>query len=740
MKKLLFLTTFLAIFAPPSVSWAKHIVGGEITYRFVSRTGNTVRLAFEMRIYRDCNSVESAGYDDPAYIGIFGRNSGALIESFGVRREPIQRVAAPNYPCLIPPDICVEEAAYRWEKDLPINAEGYNVVYQRCCRNETITNIMRPGDFGATYNVEITREALIAGNSSPTFRSFPPTIICANSPLNFDHGAIDAEGDRVTYEFCQPLAGGGKENVAGCTATQPNPPCFPPPNTIIFRAPSYSATQPMGGNPIVSINSQTGLITGTPTVIGQFVVGVCVREFRNGVLMSVLRRDFQFNVASCKPKVEGIVGADTVITRNFINRICGANTHKVNNLSLDRSFITNFYFLINLGGGAPTRFNDWEPTITFPDTGIYTGKLLLNPNTTCADSINLTFNVAPPITTEFTYSYDTCVAGAIDFRDRSFVAGPGVAKRLWEFEPLKFDSTLTPQYQYQQPGIKPVKLTITDTKGCQKQIIKNITWYPVPAFLVVEPTTFVGCTPAEIVFKNLSKPIDSTYKVEWTFGDGGTSNKISPIYVYKTPGIYSVGLKITSPIGCSISNNYPNWINIKQGAAADFTYTPTQLTSFNNTAIFKDRSLFTNRWNWRIDDNFGTNIQNPVYTFQDTGVHKVRLIASNQFGCSDTLIKYLDVIPQVTYFLPNVFSPNGDGKNEEFQGVGFFDGMKDFKMKILNRWGEVVFETNTPDTGWNGQKNNTGQLSPQDVYLCIVTYTTPRGEKSELKGYATLLR
>jgi gliding motility-associated-like protein len=98
------------------------------------------------------------------------------------------------------------------------------------------------------------------------------------------------------------------------------------------------------------------------------------------------------------------------------------------------------------------------------------------------------------------------------------------------------------------------------------------------------------------------------------------------------------------------------------------------------------------------------------------------------------------VIPEVRYFLPNAFSPNGDGSNDGFRGNGMMEGARDFVFRIWNRYGEMLFETNDPFEAWNGRKNNTGDLSAQGVYVVVVTYTTPRGEKKELRGFATLVK
>ena len=117
-----------------------------------------------------------------------------------------------------------------------------------------------------------------------------------------------------------------------------------------------------------------------------------------------------------------------------------------------------------------------------------------------------------------------------------------------------------------------------------------------------------------------------------------------------------------------------------------------------------------------------------------------QLIVTHPSGCPDTAFKTIDVVPLVTYHMPNAFSPNGDGRNDLFKGVGVLTGMSDFKMTIWNRWGELMFATTDPSEGWNGLKMNNGQEAIVGVYVYQVEYIDPRGDKQALKGYATLLR
>jgi PKD repeat protein len=657
----------LAILGDPSVLRAKHIVGGEITYKFISGDGVTSnRYQFTMRIYRDGNTQGGAQLDPTATIGIFNATTGRFIESFGQPISTITELAVPSYPCLVPPDVKVQEGLYIWEKELPVISGTYLFIYQRCCRNETIFNVVRPGDVGASYTVEITGAAQRAKNNSPVFKKFPPTVICAGEPLKFDHSASDTEGNQLVYEFCQPLGGGGKIGSFACDGVTPNPPCYPPFSDVVFNT-GYTALRPMAGNPIIKIDRNTGLITGIPETIGQFVVGVCVSEYNaSGQLLTVMRRDFQFNVAECKPLVRGNVKADSIAGNTYFIKACGDNAVTIDNRSLEQVNINDFSFNINIQGQVKT-FKTWQPTISFPDTGVYRGNLLLNPGTQCADTIYLVFTIAPSVKSDFSFTYDTCIAGPIKFTDKS-TSGSTLTSWRWNFNDGTVSTLKNPEHLYQTPGRKDVTLTVKNGRGCSGDLTQTINWQPVPPLLVIEPSTFNGCTPAKVVFTNLSRPIDSTYTIKWNFGDTTSSSAISPTHVYQNPGTYSVSLEVTSPIGCKTSRSFSDWIKVKQGSIADFDFSPKSITNFANTVSFMDKSRFTTRWQWFFDTKGYSGLQNPTFKFRDTGVYKVTLITANQFGCTDSISKLLDVIPQVTYFLPNAFTPNDDGTNDDFRG------------------------------------------------------------------------
>ena len=556
-------------------------------------------------------------------------------------------------------------------------------------------------------------------------------------------------GHQLIYEFCSPLTGGGPVGTdqnpgdsRGCDGIRPDPArCEPPRDPVVFRAPDFSISNPMGGDPQIRINPITGVITGTPVISGQYVVGVCVFEFdNNGVLLSVLQRDFQFNVTQCEPTVLASIEADAVIgAQEFIVNGCGIETIDFINESTDEAFIQNYIWEFDINGSLETRTTR-DATITFPGIGTYQGKMVLNRGTECADSALINVNIFPSIAADFEFDYDTCVAGPVAFTDLSSTgAASGITRYVWDFMDGEFSNQSDPNHLFQSPGFLDVELLVEDENACQDSITQTVSYFPVPPTLIIEPSTFLGCVPADIFFNNLSVPIDSTYDIAWDFGDGGTSGEISPTYTYQNSGVYDVSINVVSPIGCETQANFPSLITVEESPIAAFNFNPTEVTGFNSTVFFNDQSIDAVSWQWNFNEEAVVFEQNPNYTFQDTGLKVVQLVVRHPSGCSDTATALIDVVPVVTYHLPNAFTPNNDGTNDEYRGVGILEGIQDFEMTIWNRWGEQIFITNDPNQGWNGQKNNTGKMSPNGVYVVVAKYIDPRGNNQVLKSFATLI-
>jgi gliding motility-associated-like protein len=743
---------------------AAHIIGGDVIYKCTGKDTVRKTTGFDIffTMYRDSKGG-GAIFDSDAEFGLFrsvdGGKSWAYVKSVITSPRDIGEVTYEN-PCIIvPPSIGVEKAVYNFQFDLPWNTGIYQIAYQRCCRNGTITNIIDPGSTGAVFSIEISETAILDCNNSPVYTKFPPIVICAGEPLLFDHSAIDQEGDQILYEFCAPLQSGGRQgdgttggDPTGCMGVRPSPlKCAPPYREVAFQLPTFSTSNPVGGLPQMAINAVSGLITGTPNITGQYVVGVCAKEFRNGKLLSIVRRDFQFNVTQCQIAVDAIIEPDVQrITEGYVEykrennvfkfKSCGSNFIPFVNKSIQDRNIKGYKWKLNIENQVDS-FNTKDLDYTFNKTGLYTGLMIVNPDlSNCSDTAKIEIEIYPKIEADFTYKYDTCIAGPISFTDQSLSPESNITNWSWQFNAKDTSSQASPVFEYKTPGEKDITLTITDSNKCRSTLKEKITYLPVPALLVIEPTQFTGCVPANIFFNNLSFPIDTTYKIEWDFGDGKKGDDISPSHVYDSIGLYDVSIKITSPIGCSTEKFYPQWIEALESPTANFSYAPLSLNNFNRTATFVNNSIKEDFINWDFSGKGNSDLEQPTFTFPDTGLYKVTLYAFHNNGCFDTATASIDVEPIVTLKMPNAFTPNNDGLNDDFKGYGYLEGLTNYKMTIWNRWGEEIFTSKDPYLGWNGEKDNAGSLSPQGVYVYLVDYLSPRGEQKSLKGHITLVR
>jgi hypothetical protein len=324
MKKIFVLLSFCFSFF--NQSFAAHIIGGEITYKFISQQGNTNTYEFTMNVYRDLFASNGTPLDDIARISVFQNNGSnqQLINNFGTSLLSVSELPRPVLPWLNVPftTISGQLGVYKFSVDLPIIQSSYTIVYQRCCRNATINNIVNPSSVGATFSAEITSQAQVLKSSSPVFTNFAPVLVCANEPINLMQNATDADGDRLVYRLCNAYQGGSSAMPAPITAS-------PPPYEAVPYLSGFSATQPVNGQPPLSIDSLTGRLIGRPSSIGQFLVSICVEKYRNNVLLGKIQRDIQLNIAACPG------GPMNLATPTLVTPANNATLAAYNNIALD---------------------------------------------------------------------------------------------------------------------------------------------------------------------------------------------------------------------------------------------------------------------------------------------------------------------------------------------------------------------------------------------------------------------
>ena len=170
------------------------------------------------------------------------------------------------------------------------------------------------------------------------------------------------------------------------------------------------------------------------------------------------------------------------------------------------------------------------------------------------------------------------------------------------------------------------------------------------------------------------------------------------------------------------------------------TVTVKNVTCFGkqNSLNFFNNSTASTNWEWIFGDSTYSYSEEPTHTFENVGVYNVMLVAANQIGCLDSIIKKVYINPSYFFYLPDAFTPNGDNVNDCFIGVG--KGISDFHMSIINRWGETIFKTNNPEEGWCGTSEKSSQKCSNGVYSYRVDVYDELGKHYYYTGEVSLLR
>lgn len=661
----------IALFCPIFVS-AMHIIGGEMTYRYISTNPTTGAKTFEFTlvVYRDC-AGGGAQLDQDAPIGIYQGTSAAatLVDDFSVPLGVFEQVIPFIPPCTDPNatnGACAERGVYTFTRELaPALMESYFIVYQRCCRTSSIFNIDAPNTHGATYVAEISPLAFAGNNNSPVFKNYPPTFICAGFNIAFDHQAIDADGDSLVYVFCNPLDGGGNSGGGGgggCNSPTPNPPCGPPFDLVPFTG-GYTFEVPMGGLPLIAIDSATGFLDGVPDVLGNFVVGICVLEYRNGVLIGSTLRDFQFKVVDCTPTVFADILEDSLPTPgHFFVMRCGQNPVKIVNQSPPTPDLQTYLWEFDLQNGTTFSATTANVTVPLPNFGVFQGQLFLNRGLNCPDSALVTIMAYPGANADFSYDYDSCALTPVVFSDSSSSVS-GLTNWNWTFyDPNTTSTVQNPTYDYKNiPGDYLTRLIVRDADGCRDTSSQTVLWRPKPAPPIPALVPFKLCLPEKAIFNNLFDPVTSAgMAFTWDFGDGSFSPLSGPIHTY-TPGKYDVSVFIKTEYGCTATDTFPGLVDVYPGVTAAFLYeydscvfTPVEFTDLSTT---NTPGGITN-WDWTFfDPNTASTQQNPIYNFKDIiGDYDAQLIVTDADNCRDTAQQQVLWRPKPPPLIPNLSS------------------------------------------------------------------------------------
>lgn len=277
------------IISQQSHSLASHIVGGEMNYECLGSDQYKISL----KIYRDCeNGNPGAYFDDPVVIGIFDRQTNSYQGQITINLDQNSNDTIPPYypDSCISSAFCVHTTLYSKIVTLPFISSGYTLSYQRCCRANSIVNLVDPNSTGMTLSTEITEAALLSCNSSPTFNREIPFILGVNDTFSLDLGATDIDGDSLVYHFYDPFTGASTANPI------PNPPAAPPYSNVSYQT-VYNGQMPFG-NALCTWDSLTGDFVTVPNSLGTYLLGFSILEYNTtGELLSKTYKEIAIRIA-----------------------------------------------------------------------------------------------------------------------------------------------------------------------------------------------------------------------------------------------------------------------------------------------------------------------------------------------------------------------------------------------------------------------------------------------------------
>jgi gliding motility-associated-like protein len=286
-------------------------------------------------------------------------------------------------------------------------------------------------------------------------------------------------------------------------------------------------------------------------------------------------------------------------------------------------------------------------------------------------------------------------------------------------------------------------VTVTDANNCSATAVLNATVNPLPTATIFSGNNR-GCAPICVTFSVQSSPAAAT--TNWILGDGSfTNNSNTASRCYNAAGIYTVSASVTDNNGCPGTAVYT--VEAYPQPVADFNHAPIKpIINVDGDVSFTDASHGPPivSWNWYFMNTaqYQSTEQNPHFNYTEPGSYPVALIVKSEQGCLDTLIKLIEVGEDFGIYVPNAFTPNGDGLNDTFQPKGF--GIVKYEMQIFDRWGEKIFETNDFEKGWDGirqKKNDVNYtVSKEDVYTWRIKVTSVFGKAHEYTGHVTIIK
>ncbi|MFN6093325.1 MAG: gliding motility-associated C-terminal domain-containing protein [Bacteroidota bacterium] len=770
MKKL---SLLILLILASNFAFSLHIAGGDLTTKYLGNNNFEVDLV----LYRDCSNPQGSPFDQDITIGIFNSDDNTLFDTIHLDLGSIQALSYSGPGCVAPPSVCMQAGTYKRIVQLPNRPLGYYLVWERCCRNTTVVNIQNPSQAGLAFYCSIPDPAL--QSSSPEFTVPPLPYVCAQSYFKLPFTAVDVDGDSLVYTFTSPLEGGhtssGTPNPFSPSGANQIP--QPVPYTSCSWQPPYSLNGICGTTMPLVINRQTGLAEGQTDATGLYAMAVSVKEYRNGVQIGEIRREIEITAIPCSGNTAPNLSAN-VINKNYElyagDNLCfNVTASDPNNDSLFLNYSGEIFANTpNTSIQAPyavsydtvgqssvsTTFcwntacnqgRDSAYVITYeisdngcplPLTSIGKFTILVKPTPIITSQNLICLQSTDNNTIALTIANDNSIINRLFDHFtiyRSTNGGPFTQIGNYSKATTLYDSTAnnnsTNKYCYYMTGTNrcgeegPVSDTLCSGDSSFVKIAEIIS------------VSVTNHNQISITWKNNPDFYSATLHIQRKLNCDTCSwqdiaqlknyafNSFTDEKVYTNETSYCYNIFVTDDCGntfppckeqCSILlegeqfpyehrlnwTEYINWDNQVSGyyiERSEQTFgMPYSDLYFNNANTFEF-----------IDDNLP--LKNGVFHY------RIRAEENQGGNNAKSYSNEIELIQKPILFLPNAFSPNEDDLNEVWKAEGAF--IKDYKLLLLNRWSQLIFESNSVEDTWNGKYKDVDV--PEGVYFYRLRYS-----------------
>jgi gliding motility-associated-like protein len=387
--------------------------------------------------------------------------------------------------------------------------------------------------------------------------------------------------------------------------------------------------------------------------------------------------------------------------------------------------------------GATALSGIYIPSTTEVSGGNLVLTLTSTNNGTCnavSDVFQIQF-VAPPFA-NFNNN-NVCLGESTQLTDFSLAGFGSIQTWNWSLGDGTNSLTQNTTHTYSAPGTYNVQLIVTSSVGCVDTLVRNVDVYAIPTAAF---TTNVVCLTdiVQVSFTDQSTPTGGIASWQYDFGGQGSASVQNPVQIFNSGFNYSITQIVTSTNGCK--DTIVQALTIPSLPEAGFFYNSSNGLNVGAIFNFIDTSFNAINWSWNFGDGNNSGIQNPSNTYFSNGIYPVTLYAYNSLGCVDsatTFITINTVTTEISTLIPNVITPNNDGKNDTWK-LEFIDLLfPNAVVEVYNQWGQQLYYSEGYAYPWDGTYQ--GELVPDGNYFYIITLNAGL-EKDQFKGALLVLK